>query len=74
MDNCVFYGHEVIFIVYMDRKMFSSPSDAQIGQVIRDIGANIDIEYQGTLGNYIKVNIESLPERKINLLQPHLVY
>ena len=67
------YQHEVVFIVYVYNGVFASPSGAAINQAIMEIGLNFDVEYQGTLDDYIRVNIKSLPDRKINISQPHLI-
>ena len=68
VENCIFYRREVIFVSCVDDGIFASPSDAEINQAITEIGAKFDIEYQGTLDDYIGVNIESLTDFKINIL------
>ena len=69
----MFYQQKFLFIVYMDEIIFASPSNTEIYQSIMEIGADFDIEDQVTLKNYICVNSESLPDRKIIILQPHLI-
>ena len=57
----------------MDDRIFASPCDALINQVIAYIGDKFDIEYQGTLDDYIGVKIDFLSDRKIKLSQPHVI-
>ena len=69
----MFYQHKFTFIVYVNDRIFASPIDAVIYQGITDIRSNFDVEDQGTLDDYIGVNIESLPNGKIDISQPHLI-
>ena len=62
------YRREVIFIVYVDVGIFTSPSDVETSQTITEIGAKFYIEYQGTLNNYTRSNIEYLPDENIKIL------
>ena len=73
MNDYVLYQCKVIFIVYVDYGIFASPSDTAIDQDIMETGVKFDIEYQGTLNDYIGVNIESLSDGKIKNLQPQLI-
>ena len=57
----------------MDDGIFASPSDTEIDQAITEIGLKFDIEDQGTLNEYIGVNIQSLPNGKVKLSQHHLI-
>ena len=51
------YQCEVIFFIYVNDGIFTSPIDSEIDQAIKDIGTKVEIEDQGTLNNYIGVNI-----------------
>ena len=73
VDDCVFYIREIVFIVYVDAGIFAFPSDTAIDQAITDIGSKFDIEYQGSLNDCIRINIESLPDDKFNIFQPQLI-
>ena len=53
--------------------IFASPKDTVIDQAITEIRAKFDIEYQGTLDDYIGINIESLSNGKTKRLQPRLI-
>jgi hypothetical protein len=74
IDECVFYRKNVIFVVYVDDGIFASPDNAAIDDAIRDLrNARLDLEDQGSLNDYLGVNIERLPDGKIKLSQPHLI-
>ena len=57
----------------MNNGVFDSPRDAETDQAIIEIGANFVIEDQGTLDNYIRVDIKFPPHGKINIFQPHVI-
>ena len=67
------YQREFIFVIYVNDVIFVSPSHTSIDQAIMEIGLKFDIDDQGTLNNYIGLNIESLLDNKIKLSQPHLI-
>ena len=69
----MFYGRKVVFIISIDDSIFAFLRDASTNQNITDTGAKFEIEYQWTLYNYIRVNIEYLPSGKIKLSQIHLI-
>ena len=74
IDECLFYRGSVIFIVYFDDGIFASPNNQAIDQAITDLqAANYDIEDQGTLADYLGVNVETLKDVRINLSQPLLI-
>ena len=52
----------------MDGGIFSSPKNVAITKAITEIQAKFDIKYQGTLDDQIGINIESLPDGKINIV------
>ena len=67
------YRCKVIFIIYMDDGIFTSPRDKAIERAITEIGSKFDIEDLETLDDYIGLNIKSLPDGKIKISQPHLI-
>ena len=74
IDQCLFHRSSVIFIVYVDYGIFASPSNASTDLAIADLRvAKYDIEDQGTLADYLGVNVENLAEGRIKLSQPLLV-
>ena len=74
IDGCLFYRGSVIFVVYVDDGIFASPNNQAIDQAIADLrAANYDIEDQGTLADYLGVNVETLKDGQIKLSQPLLI-
>ena len=68
VEDCMFYRHEVIFIIYMVDIIFAYPSEESIDKEIKEIGSKFYIEDKETFDNYIGINIESLSNENINLL------
>ena len=74
IDKCLFYIGSVILIVYVDDGIFASPSNAAIDLAIVKLrAAKYDIEDQGTLADYLGVNVETLADGRIKLSQPLLI-
>jgi hypothetical protein len=73
VDECVFFRNNVIFIVYVDDGIFASPSQKAIDQAIKELKQRFDMEDQGSITNYLGVNVQHLPNGAIKLSQPHLI-
>ena len=43
VDNCMLYQCEVIFFIYVNDGIFTSPIDSAIDQAIKDIGTKVEI-------------------------------
>jgi hypothetical protein len=66
VDECVFFRNNVIFIVYVDDGIFASPSQKAIDQAIKELKQRFDMEDQGSITDYLGVNVEHLPNGDIN--------
>ena len=74
VDECVFYRGNVIFLVYVDDGIFASPDASEVDKAIKELREiGFDIEDQGSLTDYLGVNVERLPDGRIKLSQPHLI-
>ena len=74
IDKCLFYRGSVIFTVYIDHGIFVSTSNSATDLSITDLrAAKYDIEYQGTLTDYLGVNVETLANGRIKLSQMLLI-
>ena len=51
VEDCILYWHGVIFVLYVDYGISTSPNKAAINQSIMEIVAKFDMEDQGTLDN-----------------------
>ena len=57
VDECVFYCNDVIFIVYVDDRLFLGPSECKLTVMIKALKqSGLKIEDQGHPSNYIGVN------------------
>ena len=57
----------------VDDGIFASPDDSAIDKAIQDITrAEFDIEDQGSITDYLGVNVDKFPDGRIKLFQPHL--
>jgi hypothetical protein len=73
VDECIFFCNNVIFIVYINDSIFASPSQRAIDQAIKELKEQFDVEDQGSITDYLGVNLEHLPNGDIKLSQPHLI-
>ena len=75
IDECLFYRGLVIFIVYVNDGIFTSTRNAAIDLAIDDLRADkYGIEDQGTLADYLGVNVETLAYSQNKLSQPLLIH
>ena len=70
IDDCVFYRDNIILIIYMDDRIITFPSSADINQTIRKIGKMFDIKDQCTCDNYIWVSTDAMKNSRIKLHVP----
>ena len=73
-NECLFFRHNVMFVVYVDDGIFVSPSSENIDKAIQDLkNEGLDMDDQGDLKDYLGVNITTLQNGQIKLSQPHLI-
>ena len=74
IDECLFYRGNVIYCLYTDDSILAGPSEQEIENAIKDIKkANLDITEEGTIEDFLGVNIERKTDGTIHLTQPHLI-
>ena len=74
VDKCLFYKGSVLYALYTDDSILAGPNQDEIDQVIKDIkAANLDITEEGTLEDFLGVNIDQKEDGSIHLTQPHLI-
>lgn len=60
--------------MYTDDSILAGPNQDEIEQVIKDIkAANLDVTEEGTLEDFLGVNIDRKEDGSIHLTQPHLI-
>ena len=70
-NECVYYRRSMIFLVYVDDRLFFAPNDDNIERAIKDIrAAGCDISDKGEINDYLGVKIER-KDKEICLTQPH---
>jgi hypothetical protein len=74
IDDCVFYQHHIIFIVYVKDGIFLGPSYQQLRDIINKLrNLKLSIEDQGHPTDYVGVSIKKLKNGIIELTQRALI-
>ncbi|KAL7480534.1 hypothetical protein ACHAW6_006222 [Cyclotella cf. meneghiniana] len=74
INVCVFYGEDVIFIVYVDDGIFLGQSDDQITGIIKDLtDIGLEVEDQGHPANYVGTNVKRLQDGSFTFSQKTLI-
>ena len=61
IDDCIFFGDDIIFMVYVDYGIFLSNDDSKLQDAIKEIqDSGLNIEDQGHPADYVGVNIKKL--------------
>jgi hypothetical protein len=71
-DECVFYYGKTIFLVYTDDTILLGPDKEEIEKIVKILSKNFKVEDQGTLSDYLGVNIERRKDGKLEMTQPTL--
>jgi hypothetical protein len=73
-DECVFYRGTTILLVYTDDCiLIDKESEANIDKAIADLNTIFDVEDEGTLEDYLGVQVKHRKDGTIYLSQPHLI-
>jgi hypothetical protein len=74
IDECIFYRGNVIYVLYIDDSLIVGPDQKEIDQVIQDIrAAKLNITVEGTIKDFIGVNIQRNKDDTITFSQPQLI-
>ena len=74
IDECLFYKGKVIYALYTDDSIITGPDLHEIEQAVTDIkAAGLDVTEEGTLEDFLGVNIDRKEDGTIHLTQPHLI-
>ncbi|GFH52929.1 hypothetical protein CTEN210_09405 [Chaetoceros tenuissimus] len=74
IDECVFYRGRTMYVLYTDDSILAGPSQKEIDQIIEDIRkAKLEITIEGTLEDFLGVNIDRREDGTIHLSQPQLI-
>jgi Reverse transcriptase (RNA-dependent DNA polymerase) len=72
-DDCLYYKNQVMFAVYVDDGIFVSPDDNQLAEELKVLQENFKVSVEGTLSDYVGVNIERTEDNKIHMSQPNII-
>ena len=73
-DECIFYRGNCIYLLYTDDSILAGPCDKEIDQVVQDLrDAGLDLTDEGTLQDFLGVNIDRTSEGTFHLSQPKLI-
>jgi hypothetical protein len=72
-DECVFYYGSTIFLVYTEDTILLGPNQEEIEKIVKLLGKNFKVDDQGTLNDYLGINIEERPDGKLEFTQPTLL-
>ena len=74
IDECVFYKGNTVYVLYTDDSIITGPDQGEINQVIKEIqDAGLNITVEGTIKDFLGVNIEKQKDGTIEFTQPHLI-
>jgi Reverse transcriptase (RNA-dependent DNA polymerase) len=74
IDECVYYQNKTIFLCYIDDTILIDPDDEQIDKVIQELkGLQYDVTDEGSIEDYLGVQIQQLPSGQIKITQPQLI-
>ena len=74
IDECVFYRGSVIYILYTDDSTIVGQNQEDMDAVVADLKkSNLGVAVEGTLENFLGVNIGRRKYISIHLAQTHLI-
>ena len=74
VDECLFFKGNVIYALYTDDSIIAGPSKREVAEVVKSIKeAGLNVTVEGTLEDFLGVNIERKEDGTIHLTQPHLI-
>ena len=74
IDECVFYRGTVMYVLYTDDSILAGPDPKEIKKVIKLMKqVKLDVTEEGTLEDFLGVNINRKTDGSIHLTQPQLI-
>ena len=73
IDECVFYKGKVMYVLYTDDSILAGPDQKEIQNIIKLMKqVKLDVTEEGTLEDFLGVNISRKTDGSIPLTQPNL--
>jgi Reverse transcriptase (RNA-dependent DNA polymerase) len=73
VDDCLYYKGDVLFLVYVDDGILVSPVDKHVDDELELLKGKFNISIEGTLSDYVGINIERRDDGTIHMTQPQLI-
>ncbi|KAL7564554.1 hypothetical protein ACA910_013955 [Epithemia clementina (nom. ined.)] len=76
IDSCLYYGNQVMMLVYIDDCLLFSPSKESIDEVVlslRNSHQRFNVDNQGEVKAFLGIKIRNQTDGSIMLTQPHLI-
>ena len=74
VDECVFYRGKCIYTLYTDDSILVGPTDEELDEAVEAMKATgLKLTVEGTIDDFIGVNIERRADGTYNLTQKHLI-
>jgi hypothetical protein len=70
-DDCLYYKENILFVVYFADGILISPTQDAIYNELEVFKAKFDISAEGTLSDYVGVNIKQVDDDTIHMSQPN---
>jgi Reverse transcriptase (RNA-dependent DNA polymerase) len=73
IDECLYYKGNVMFVVYVDDGILVYPSQDKVNEELEILKKRFTISVEGTLSDYVGVNIEWTEDGRILMTQPNMI-
>jgi Reverse transcriptase (RNA-dependent DNA polymerase) len=72
IDECLYHKRDILFLAYVDDVIIVSPHNQHIDEELDLLKKMFNISDEGTLNDYVRVNIERAPDGTVHMTQPQL--
>ena len=73
VDECVLYFDKSVLLVYTDDTILMGPDESELNHIVTLLQSKFDLEVEGTLCDYLGINITKTGSGALELTQPHLI-
>jgi len=73
VDECVLYFNKSVLLVYTDDTILMGPDEKELTHIVTLLQSKFNLEVEGTLCDYLGINIKKTESGALELTQPHLI-
>ena len=73
VDECVLYFNKSVLLIYTDDTILMGPDENELTHIVTLLRTKFDLEVEGTLCDYLGINIKKTESGALELTQPHLI-